>query len=83
MSPQIARMVVTSFPGKKPNQALLAALTKREKEILDLLAAGFMYKEIADRLFLSIETIRSYIRDIYSKLQVHNRTDAVNKLFNR
>jgi len=83
MSPQIARMVVGSFPQKKSNRDLLNDLNKREREILDLLAAGFRYKEIADKLFLSIETVRSYIRDIYSKLQVHSRTDAVNKLYNR
>jgi DNA-binding NarL/FixJ family response regulator len=83
MSPQIARMVVASFPQKKSNQDLLGDLSKREREILELLAAGFRYKEIADKLFLSIETVRSYIRDIYSKLHVHSRTDAVNKLYNR
>lgn len=83
MSPQIARMVVTSFPQKKTNADLLNQLTKREKEILDLLAAGYQYKEIADKLFLSIQTVRSYIRDIYSKLHVHRRTDAVNKLFSK
>jgi DNA-binding NarL/FixJ family response regulator len=80
MSPQIARMVVTSFPQKKTNADLLSQLTKREKELLDLLAAGYQYKEIADKLFLSIQTVRSYIRDIYSKLHVHRRTDAVNKI---
>src|SRR5688572_12728339 len=83
MSPQIARMVVSAFPTKKSNQDLLNDLSKREREILELLAAGFRYKEIADKLFLSIETIRTYIRDIYSKLHVHSRTDAVNKLYNR
>ena len=83
MSPQIARMVVASFPAKKSNLDLLNDLNKREREILELLAAGFRYKEIADKLFLSIETVRTYIRDIYSKLHVHSRTDAVNKLYNR
>jgi len=83
MSSQIARMVVTSFPQKKTNTDLLNQLTKREKELLDLLAAGYQYKEIAEKLFLSIQTVRSYIRDIYSKLHVHRRTDAVNKFFDR
>jgi DNA-binding NarL/FixJ family response regulator len=83
MSPQIARMVVSSFPAKKSNLDLLSDLNKREREILDLLAAGFRYKEIADKLFLSIETVRTYIRDIYSKLHVHSRTDALNKLYNK
>lgn len=83
MSPQIARMLVTSVPKKKTNQSLLDLLTPREREILDLLAAGYRYKEISDKLFLGIETVRTYIRNIYSKLQVHSRTDAVNKLFER
>jgi DNA-binding NarL/FixJ family response regulator len=83
MSPQVARMVVSSFPSKKSNQQLINDLNKREREILDLLAAGFRYKEIADKLFLSIQTVRSYIRDIYAKLHVHSRTDALNKIFNR
>jgi DNA-binding NarL/FixJ family response regulator len=83
MSPQIARMVVSSFPVKKSNKDLLADLTKRERELLDLLASGFRYKEIADKLNLGTETVRSYIRDIYSKLHVHSRTEALNKIYNR
>jgi two-component system, NarL family, response regulator LiaR len=83
MSPQIARMVVSSFPVKKTDQEAVNELNKRERELLELLAAGYRYKEIADKLFLSIETVRSYIRDIYSKLQVHSRTEALNKLYNR
>jgi DNA-binding NarL/FixJ family response regulator len=83
MSPQIARMVVTSFPVKKTDQDAMSELSKRERELLELLAAGYRYKEIADKLFLSIETVRSYIRDIYSKLHVHSRTEALNKLYNR
>ena len=52
----------------------------REKEILDWLSKGYQYKEIADKLFLSIETIRTYVRHIYEKLQVHTRTEALNKI---
>lgn len=81
MSPQIARMLVASVPRKKANTDLLVQLTAREREILDLLAEGYRYKEIGDKLFLGIETVRTYIRNIYSKLQVHSRTDAINKLF--
>ena len=83
MSPQIARRVVTSFPVKKTDTDLLGQLTKREREILDLLSAGYRYKEISDKLFLGVDTVRTYIRNIYSKLQVHSRTDAINKLFPR
>ncbi|MEO8588276.1 MAG: response regulator transcription factor [Flavobacteriales bacterium] len=83
MSLNIARIVVNSVPRKKSNSALLDSLTKRERELLDLLAGGYRYKEIADKLDLSIDTVRSYIRDIYTKLQVHSRTDALNKLYER
>ncbi|MEO8148276.1 MAG: response regulator transcription factor [Bacteroidia bacterium] len=81
MSPQLARMVVQSFPIKKSNTDLINQLTSRDREILQLLSDGFRYKEIADKLCLSTETVRSYVRDIYSKLQVHSRTDAINKVF--
>jgi DNA-binding NarL/FixJ family response regulator len=83
MSLHIARMVVNSVPRKKNNNALLESLTKREREVLDQLAGGYRYKEIADRMGLSIDTVRSYIRDIYTKLQVQSRTDALNKVFER
>lgn len=83
MSLHVARMVVNSVPRKKNNNALLESLTKREREVLDQLAGGFRYKEIADRMGLSIDTVRSYIRDIYTKLQVQSRTDALNKVFER
>ena len=81
MSPQIARLVVTSFSQKQANSDIFELLTDREKEILQYLAKGFQYKEIAYKLFLSVETIRTYVRHIYEKLQVHTRTDALNKIF--
>lgn len=83
MSLHIARMVVSSVPRKKNNAHLLESLTKREREVLDQLAGGYRYKEIAERMSLSIDTVRSYIRDIYTKLQVQSRTDALNKVFDR
>lgn len=83
MSLHIARMVVNSVPRKKSNSDLLESLTKREREVLDQLAGGYRYKEIAHRMDLSIDTVRSYIRDIYTKLQVQSRTDALNKVFER
>ncbi len=81
MSPQIARLVVTSFNQQQKRTEEFETLTEREKEILQHLAKGFQYKEIAAKLFLSVETIRTYVRHIYEKLQVHTRTDAVNKVF--
>ena len=81
MSPQIARLVVTSFSQKQATSDAFELLTEREKEILQHLSKGFQYKEIASKLFLSVETIRTYVRHIYEKLQVHTRTEALNKVF--
>lgn len=83
MSLAIARMVVASVQQKKANSALLDSLTKREHDLVELLAEGYRYKEIADKLDLSIETVRTYIRAVYNKLQVHSRTEALNKLYER
>ncbi len=83
MTPQIARLVISSFPAKKSNAHLLSQLNKREREVLDLLAEGYRYKEIANQLFLGVDTVRTYIRNIYSTLQVHSRTDALNKVFGK
>ena len=83
MSPQIARLVVSSFNKKQQTSEEYETLTDREKEILQLLQKGFQYKEIATKLFLSVETIRTYVRHIYEKLQVHTRTEALNKVFPR
>jgi DNA-binding NarL/FixJ family response regulator len=81
MSPQIARLVVNSFNQKRKASAEYELLTIREKETLQLLAKGFQYKEIATKTGLSVETIRTYTRHIYEKLQVHTRTEALNKVF--
>lgn len=83
MSPQIARLVVTSFNKQQKPTTEYDTLTEREKEILDFLSKGFQYKEIASKMFLSVETVRTYIRHIYDKLQVHTRTDALNKVFRK
>lgn len=82
MSPQIARYVINALPVKKQN-TVLEALSKREREILELLSEGYRYKEIADKLFLGVDTVRTYIRNIYSTLQVHSRTEALNKAFGK
>lgn len=81
MSAEIARLVVTSFPNKKQDTELLQSFTTREQEILHALAKGLTYKEIADSLFISIETVRTYLRKIYEKLQVHSKVEALNKVF--
>lgn len=82
MSSHIARKVVSSFE-KSQEQKEAEVLSEREKEVLQMLSKGMRYKEIADKMFLSTETIRTHIRNIYRKLQVNSRTDAINKAFYR
>ena len=81
MSSHIARKVVASFHISNKENIELQKLSEREKEILNFLSQGLRYKEIADRLFLSTETVRTHIRNIYEKLQVNSRTEALNKTF--
>lgn len=78
MSPHIARQVV-SFFHRNPAPESHAALTGREREVIELLATGSMYKEIADRLSITLETVRSHVKKIYDKLHAHSRTEAVRK----
>jgi DNA-binding NarL/FixJ family response regulator len=82
MSSHIARKVVLSFNGTIENKEL-QKLSSREKEILTHLSKGLRYKEIADLLFLSNETVRTHIRNIYEKLQVNSRTEALNKIYKK
>ncbi len=82
MSSHISRKIVNSFQSAEENSEL-QKLSQREKEILDLLSKGLRYKEIADKLFLSTETVRTHIRNIYEKLQVNSRTEALNKAFQK
>jgi len=80
MSAQIARKVVQSFQKKSPqNSAVSSKLTPRENQILELLTKGYLYKEIAVELSISIDTVHNHLRKIYEKLQVHSRTEAVVK----
>lgn len=84
MSAQIARMVIRSINAKDRSTAAdLSVLSDREKEVLELLAEGLLYKEIGERLFISIGTVRQHIHNIYKKLQVQNRTEAINKAYGR
>jgi DNA-binding NarL/FixJ family response regulator len=83
MSPQIARKVTEAFKEDKKNSEQVSSLSKLEKETVELLSKGHPYKEIADKHEVSVETIRKRIRNIYEKLQVHNKTDAINKLYPR
>jgi DNA-binding NarL/FixJ family response regulator len=90
MSSQIARKVVAAFQHKAvaieaspvpDNQ--LKSLSRREKEILEMLSKGLLYKEIADQLFISPETVKKHVYHVYEKLHVSNRIEAVNRFFGR
>ena len=83
MSSEIARRVVETMHVKKKPTGLVETLTAREKEVLEFLARGFLYKEIAAELFISIDTVKTHIRNIYDKLHVQTRTDALNKAYYR
>ena len=83
MSSEIARIVVRSFQQPESPENSMNGLTEREDEILSHLAKGYLYKEIADALNISIDTVRSHIRHIYEKLQVNTRTEAILKYFNK
>ena len=79
MTSHIARKVVASFRQSGAATRELEQLTPREQQVLDHLAKGFLYKEIADAMGISFDTVHSHIRKIYEKLHVRTRTEAVNK----
>jgi DNA-binding NarL/FixJ family response regulator len=83
MTTHIARKVVQSFQKAGASAQPTENLSPREKEVLDCLSHGFLYKEIADKLSISYETVHTYIRRIYEKLQVRTRTEAVAKFLRR
>lgn len=90
MSSLIARKVVAVFRQRPAEQVQtetasgnIRILSSREKEILELLSKGMVYKEIAAQLFISAETVRKHVYHIYEKLHVNNRVEAVNKFFGR
>ncbi|HEX5219788.1 MAG TPA: response regulator transcription factor [Verrucomicrobiae bacterium] len=83
MTPQLARRVVQFFSAPVQEDSPLSKLTPGEREFLDQLANGYTYKEIADRMKITIDTVRSYVRTVYEKLHVHSRTEAVVKYLRR
>jgi DNA-binding NarL/FixJ family response regulator len=86
MSSQIASKVVAAFQNKSLPATFVSALdvlSKRENEILEMLSTGLLYKEIADKISISSETVRKHVYHIYEKLHVSNRIEAVNKYFRR
>jgi RNA polymerase sigma factor (sigma-70 family) len=75
--------VIQTFKPAAGQNKDIEKLTNREREVLDLLARGYRYKEIADQLSISFETVRTHIHNIYEKLQVQSRTEVLNKAFPR
>ena len=80
LSPSVAKMIIASMQQSAPKDKY--EFTKREQEILALLCKGNSYKMIASDLGIAFETVRSYIKKIYEKLQVHSATEAVSKAIN-
>jgi DNA-binding NarL/FixJ family response regulator len=79
MTSNIARKVVQSFRRTSPSISASDDLSPREQEVLDLLARGYLYKEIAERLNISVPTVNTYVRRMYEKLHVRSRAQAVAK----
>jgi len=88
MAPDYVRRLLTAFPGTEPEQpgpsksqapepTLVEPLSEREREVLQLIAEGLTNPEIASRLFLTLNTVKTHARNIYGKLDVHSRTQAV------
>lgn len=82
MSTQIARKVINRLRVNEVHDDLLL-LSARENEVLQLLSKGLLYKEIAEKLGISVGTIRQHIHKIYEKLHVQNRTEAINKAYGK
>jgi DNA-binding NarL/FixJ family response regulator len=83
MSTHIARKVIQSFRHKNQMGEESNLLTRKEKEVLELLSKGFLYKEIGDRLNISLNTVKQHIHKLYEKLHVSNRTSAINRLYGK
>ena len=79
ISSQIARKVIEAFAIREKTNEYFQDLSRREQEMLEHLSKGYRYKEIADKLYVSLETVRTHIRNIYEKLQVNSRAEALRK----
>jgi LuxR family maltose regulon positive regulatory protein len=90
IAPDYVRQLLAAFPDAEPKQAdsvqkqapgseLVEPLSQREIEVLQLIAAGHKYQEVAERLVISLNTVRHHTKNIYSKLEVNNRTQAIKK----
>jgi DNA-binding NarL/FixJ family response regulator len=82
MTSNIARKVIRSFHDNEKAASLTDCLTPREREILDYLAKGYQYKEVADHLSVTFNTVHTHIKNIYTKLHVRSRHEAVCRYLN-
>lgn len=83
MTPTIARKVIAMFRDFAPRTEKCEDLTPREHDVLQALVEGLGYKQIAQKLFISLDTVRNHIRHIYEKLKVHSKSEAVAKALKR
>jgi DNA-binding NarL/FixJ family response regulator len=81
MTSEIARRVVASFRRRAVQRDEVNKLTRREEEVLTFLSKGFSNKEIADKMSLGLETVRGHVKNVYEKLHVHSRAEAVARYF--
>ena len=81
VSSQIARKIIEAFRESRPQTGGTEELTSRENEVLELLSQGYLYKEIAEKLQIGYSTVSTHIENIYEKLHVHSRSQAVAKHF--
>jgi len=80
MSPYIARKVISLVRGSQPRQPKVdLGLSERELEVLSLLSKGLLYKEISEMLFISTNTVKNHCKNIYKRLHVQNKIEALNK----
>ena len=83
MTPFVARQAIAAFRRHLPSTTDVFDLTPREQEVLGLLAQGFSYGKVGESLFISIDTVRNHVRNIYQKLQVSSKAEAVAKATKR
>jgi DNA-binding NarL/FixJ family response regulator len=82
LTPSIARIIFQNLQSQQPNKKEKIHLNTRETEVLTGLVKGLTYKMIAAKHFISVDTVRSYIRNVYEKLEVHSRSEAIVKALN-
>ena len=82
LTPSIARIIFQNVQSQQPNKKEKVHLNTRETEVLTGLVKGLTYKMIAAKHFISVDTVRSYIRCVYEKLEVHSRSEAIVKALN-